>query len=245
MSDPQVSVILPIILHPSEPLMVPLTRAAIEVMRLTTAVPHQLIVVESVSHHEWLADLCDIYMHRPERRGYVADFLAAQNIARGDYIVQVANDMIMATDWLEAMLECFDKAPFCGMATVSAGEPGAIVGSRAPLDVICEGHYGPLMMWPKELAGKPLRFDERLIGGYSDQDLLMQVYDRGYRSYRNNRVCIFHINRLTQDAAWNRPFGQAHMAHGQRIFMEKWANHPMNIRKIIERGHVVWGREHE
>lgn len=250
-----VSVILPVIFH--EDSHVHLARAAIAIMRAATEVPFELVIVETGSKH--LEDEADTFVHRPHLTRYTADFNAGIDASEGDIIVHTGSDVFMAIGWLEEILRVFREYPLAGAVTLACREGGSpAIGPREPQDVVVEGMYGPFFafqQWLPQLTlgdkhegpgacAKEMRMDERYDAMCCDNDLIMQIYDAGWRSYRSGRVVVTHLNGATmrsRDGATR----ERNRELGNRIFAEKWGASPLWMAKMILRGGVIYGREHE
>lgn len=233
-----VSVILPVKLSADAEWLIELTEFAINTMRMHTKRKFQLIILESSGRE--LKGLADIHVKCAADSNYVKDFNSGIDIADGKYIVHVANDIIVGPEWLEALLEPFERIKDCGASTISVAEPGAIVGSRDPSRQIIEGMYGPLMMFP---AG--WKFDEAFSGLHSDSDLIMRIYQAGLRSYRNHRAMAYHLDGLTWRKNTNEKTRADQRREADMLFRARYKDSPLWMAKMILRGGVIYGREHE
>ena len=183
MEDKKVSVVLPIIInHNWQKTM---TESCIRMMRETTNVPYELIIVETYSHY--FKSLADKYLHFPIRTSYTKDFNAGIDIASGNIIVHTANDIFVQTAWLESLLECF-KIKDCGMSTLGSKELRHIKLDRIGESVSC-----PVLMAFKKM----FKFDEKFPDVVSDTDLIMQYYEAGFRMYRNFNNQYSHLHEQT------------------------------------------------
>lgn len=223
-----------------------MTEAAIKIMRGTTEVPFELVVVETesalaetlISGAEFLSNL-GRYIHRPGRTTLVKDINAGIGAASGDFIVQAGNDIFTKPGWLEAMLECFGRFPDCGAASLAAQEVGAVLNHQ-PVDHITEGWYGPLMMWRRGWW-----LDEAYESIMSDSDLIMRLYQSGLRCYRNHGVVVLHLNNQTWNGGAGNPEYQAMTQRAYQTFVDRWGHSPLWAAQMILRGGVVFGREFE
>ena len=220
---PKVSVLLPIIIEYEWQYI--MTEACIRIMRATTSVPFQLVLVETKSNrfdprrergvsviHSvgiWQDDV-DVYIHRPERTCMVRDLNAGLEKATGDYIVHTGNDIFTQDEWLEALLECFE-IPDCGAACLAASDMKHEIQDR-----IIEGIYGPLFMFK---AG--WRFDEDYTCIASDTDMIMRIYESGQRMYRNWRVLICHFGQVTYTKLYDHTERDVLFRRSQELFTQK------------------------
>jgi len=239
---PSVSIVLPVLI--SHPWQRHLTEAAIKILRDTTQVPFELIVVETESKElepESFKVAHDMdhmkYLYSPNRTTLAKDINAGIDAATGDFIGWTGNDIITKPGWLEALLECFDRYRDCGIASLAAQEVGAML-NHAPSDFITEGWYGPLVLFRKGW-----RLDEAYQSLASDNDLIMRLYQAGLRAYRNHKVVVLHLNTQTHDrdgAAYKKMEESAHA-----LFVQKWGRSPLWPATMILRGGIAFGREFE
>lgn len=233
-----VSVILPVIIH--EPWQVTMTQACMKIMRETTAIPFDIFVVEAGGQHlaPYMGTV-DYHWAAPYgKSNYVKDFNLGLDAATGDYVVQTGNDIFTQPGWLEALLECFERYPDCGAASLGTHEGGGL--SHRPAPFIIEGWYDPLMMWKKKDRPVDLwRFDEAYAGCFSTSDLIMRLYTAGYRCYRNHRVVCSHIGQQT----WSDEEMNVVRPAATKLFIERWGNSPLWAASMILGGSVHFGRE--
>ena len=124
------------------------------------------------------------------------------------------------------------------MASLSAFEPGAIVGPPQAQDMIVEGMYSPFMMW---LKGWTL--DESYIKIYQDSDLIMRVYEAGFRAYRSCRAHVHHLLRMTSDRVETEQH-KKDLAHDERLFYNRWGKSPLMMFGLIRSSQYVYGAEY-
>ncbi len=239
---PNISVVLPLLI--TRPWQRHITEAAIKCYRENTDIRFELVIVETESTHFDIEAVigcsADRHISRPRRTTYVKDFNAGVDAAGGDYIVHAGNDVFVPEGWLEGLLEPFERFPDCGISCPAAREPGQNIGPAQPLDMIVEGMYGPLFMFRKGW-----RLDEAYIGMHSDNDLVMRVCQAGLRSYRNCKVIVRHLGGLTWGVSHETGACQENEETAHRVFNERWGSSPLFMAKVILKGGVVWGREHE
>jgi len=222
--SPKVTVILPIRI--TEKWQAIMTDCCIATMRATTDVPYELIVVESGS--DYFGDRKDIdgrYLHFPRGIGYAKEFNQAIDMASGEYIVHIGNDIFTRPGWLEALLECF-KIEDCGAATLASSEL-----NHEPSDIIMEGLYCPLMMFKK-----PCRFDEDYPDVFLDSDLVMRIYEDGFRMYRNWNVVITHLCQQTFSTVNSKEQKDKKFVAGRDLFIKKHQGTPLMMYRAITEG---------
>ena len=187
------SVSVVVICLTEEPWQVDLTQCIIRIAQHTTEVSFELIICEAVGNYfdgktAHVPGL-DKYYHNPVKGFANVDINAGMDLATGDIIVLLTNDVFVKLGWLEALLECFD-IPDCGMASLGTSDH-----RESSMHAIVEGLWCPLMALPNR---PDLRFDAGIFPSYwGDSDLVMQVYNLGLRAYRNRKVVCDHLGRAT------------------------------------------------
>lgn len=221
------SVILPIMINYEWQRI--MTECAIKMMRACTKVDYELIIVETGSK-DFDDNLAGTYKYlhfdKGPDRSYTKDFNAAIDIAESDIIVQTANDIFVQPGWLEAIVECFDKYPDCGMATIASKE-----AKHPVVDIIKESVCFPLIFGFK----KGFRFDEAFPNNVSEQDLIMDIYSKGLRMYRNFKVTYYHLIKATMDNGGNMEDGKVAMDR----FKQKWKGNNTLMFDAMVNGWVI------
>ncbi len=153
-----------------------------------------------------------------------------------DVVVYAGNDVFVRPGWDEALLEAL-RLPDCGIATLASADlaktPG---GAYAGTPTITEGIYGPFMAWHArwDVSPKAIKYMDEVAfpGPFADSDFILKHYAAGVRSYRNNRVVIQHLNRMTTDT----PTYKAEYDAAHKRFNARWAVSPMTFaaRALIE-----------
>lgn len=233
---PSVSVVLPVLVR--HPWQLHLTEAAIKIMRCTTAIPFQIVVVETESRTPKIKSLADVYEQVPKRTTAIRDYNRAIDLATGEFIVHTANDILVQPGWLEALLKPFAIYPDCGASTIAIREAGGLHIGQTTEQTIVEGMYGPIMMFRKGW-----RFDEDWEFG-ADGDLIMRMYVHGLRAYRCLEAMAYHLHMATWNAEFAVEQKQKEQEYQQR-WEERWGNSPLWMAKVIQNGAVVFGHEHE
>jgi len=233
-----ISVVLPVIV--SHPWQVAMTRFCIDALRSCAKTPFQLVIVETGSRH--FEEMADRYLHRAERTSLVQDWNAGADVATGDYLVHIGNDIIVQPGWDEALLAAFESFTDCGASSLSCLESGnPPIGPREAMPgKFVEGFFGPLLMFRKEW-----RLDPAYIGMFSDNDLIMRQYGQGLRPYRNCGAHCYHLDGITWKQSIDPAASSKNAEHGKRLFYERWADSPLLMSAMIRRGGVIYGKEHE
>lgn len=238
----RISVVLPV-LTPT-PFLRAMTEFTIKTLRAHADKPFELVVVEAAHNHfdPALQDYegwhqIDKYINFNPKIGAIKEFNAGACAATGDFIVSTGNDVIVPPHWDTELLRCFEERKDCGVAALSAFEPGAIIGPPSAKDCIVEGMYSPFMMWRR---GRLM--DEAYRKIYCDSDFIMQVYESGQRAYRSCRAHVHHLLRMTSDRVAPEEHGRD-LAHDERLFYLRWGKSPLAMFAMIRCGAYQYGRE--
>ena len=201
-----------------------LTRAIISIAKATTKVSFELIITEAVGHA--FEDECD-YWYGNQVKGYAnADMNAGIDLANGDIVVLLTNDVFVKPGWLEALLQCFEISD-CGMASLGTSDH-----RETPIDAITEGLWCPLIAL---LNRADFRFDAEVFPSYwGDSDLVMTVYNAGFRAYRNRRVICDHLGRATNTADHIRGRAEEIEAAKQKFTTRHGSSHLLIYRVLME-----------
>jgi hypothetical protein len=232
-----ISVIMPVYI--GHEWAVHLTEFAIKMLRSCTKIPFELVVAEVGSEH--FKGIADVHIKTETLGRYYQDFNQAIDKSSGEFVVHTGNDVIVQPNWLEALIEPFQKLPDCGVTSLAAAEGGGgFVGPQTPMDLICETVYAPLMMFRREW-----QFDEQYPGMYGDSDLVMRNYAVGKRAYMNCKVVIYHFHGATTKTSLNAEKVAHERDVGLSLFRSRWAQSPYLISRMILQGGAQWGREYQ
>lgn len=202
------------------------TQCCIKLMRDLTNIPFELVIVETGSMK--FKHYADIYLHFSEPSSYTKEFNQAIDQALGDIIVQIANDIFVSQNWLEALLKCFEIKD-CGVATLASSDL-----KLKSKDAIMEGIYGPLMAWKYRF-----KFDEDFEDIFSDSDLVMRMYEAGYRSLRNWKVMIDHLNQETYSQKYTEEERANRFSQAREMFIEKHKFSTHLVYRALTEGWIV------
>lgn len=254
---PKVSVILPV-LAPT-PFLRVMTEFCIKTMRIHADNDFELIVCEAENRYfdpelrpftllpdptgipretAAVAVRVDKYFNFNPKIGGIRETNHGIRAAEGEFIVTAGNDVILPPHWDTELLRCFEERRDCGLAALSAAEPGANIGPPEPLDMIVEGMYSPLNMFRR---GWEYSEDYKRI--YQDSDLVMRIYTAGLRSYRSCRARVHHLLRMTTDAV-DKVQHDAQIGPDEKLFYSRWGKSPLMIFAMIRFGQYHYGQEH-
>lgn len=248
MTTPKISVVLPLLVP--TPFLRAMTEFAIKALRAHADGPFELIVVEAAENHFDHPLLgIDKYLNFTPPIGMIREFNAGADAATGDFVVSTGNDVIVPPHWDTELLRVFENNPDCGVSSLSAFEPGAVIGPSSQQECVSqqpevgtvewvEGMYSPFMMWRR---GE--RLDEAYRKIYSDSDLIMRVYKKGQRAYRSCRAHVHHLLRMTSDRV-NSEQHARDLAQDERLFYQRWGKSRLMIMGLIRGSKWQFGREH-
>jgi len=219
-----ISVVIPTLITNNKQLG--LTLQCIEQAKNRTNIPFELIIIETES--SYLQDYADVYIWERKRTTSTKSLNRAFRVCRSDYIVLLTNDVIVGDMWLECLLDAFNRKKDCGLATLATTQFNHKIE-----DKIEEGIWFSVAMMPKEYA----ELDEHYVNSWDDTDLVMRVYLKGKKMYRNYNCVVDHITGSTQYA---NPTHRENLEKNKKYFMEKFKEHKDHrIYKILTEGWVV------
>lgn len=162
-----------------------MTLKCVELARTKTKLPFQLIIVETESNH--LIDYADIHIYEKERFNPAKSHNRGWKIADGEYIALLTNDVYVEDNWLECLLDCF-KIKDCGASTL-----GTTQFLHQKENKIEEGNWWSVMMTTRKIFDEVGYYDERFMESFEDSDLLLRMYIKGYKMYRNFNCIVEHL----------------------------------------------------
>lgn len=252
-----ISVVLPV-LAPT-PFLRAMTEFAIKTLRAHADNEFELVVVEA-EYNYFQPDRIEIghdmggsytipitplpfkidkYLNFTPKIGGVKEINAGIRAASGEFIVTAGNDVIVPEHWDTHLLRCFEERKDCGIAALSAFEPGACIGPPTHIPMMVEAMYSPFNCFRRGWE-----YDESFVRVYQDSDLVMRIYEAGLRSFRSCYASVHHLLRMTNDsvdtAAHNEQLGK-----DEKLFYERWGRSPLAAFAMIRSGMYHYGREYE
>lgn len=183
MSDKKISVVFPVYLP--TPKHKDMTDKSLYMAKERTSLDLEWVIVETCSKH-YMHD-ADIYIHESNKTTPNISVNNGFSVASGDYVCFLANDVFVGDGWAERMLECFEKED-CGISTLGNNEHGDV-----QQDKIVEDVYFSVCMIPKHEAW----LDRSYNNLYDDTDLIMRLYSKGLKSYKNLSCIVEHLRHAT------------------------------------------------
>lgn len=264
----KISVVLPVLVP--APFLQAMTEFCIKTLRLHADNDFDLIVVEA--EHEWMqpggrglsvrrmqnettnryVEDCDLridkYINFTPKIGGVNEINAGIRAAETEFVVVGGNDVIVPPHWDTELLKCFSERKDCGIAALSAFEPGTVIGPPHRMDMIVEGMYSPFSMWRKETNDDRGHFfweyDTTYLRVYQDSDIVMRMYEAGFRAYRSCRAHVHHLLRMTNDIVAT----EAHnlqLKRDEELFYRRWGDSPLAMFGMIRAVNYGYAREYK
>lgn len=189
-------------------------------MQTTQGVDFDLIFVDDMSSdgsREYFAQLKDPrirVIYNEEREGYAVSINRGCQLAQGEYLGLLNNDLILTPGWLEPMLRCFKQRLRVGaVGNIQKNvETGTVDHAGIVFDLVgLPDHYGknyPFLMsfdyrdFPAVTAACMLikrtlfetmgGFDEVYLNGCEDVDLCLRLRAKKYRSLVAGKSVVYH-----------------------------------------------------
>lgn len=181
----QVSVVIPALISNNH--QISMTMSCINKAKKLTGVDFETVIVETKSN--FLNDEADLYLWEREITNATKSINRGFKIATGDFIVLLTNDVMVSDNWLEALLEPFDKKEDCGLTTLATTQ-----FNHHQADKIEEGIWFSVACFKKQ----DKYFDEGYVNSWDDTDFIMRHYLQGLKMYRNYACVVDHLIGQTQ-----------------------------------------------
>lgn len=211
MQSPSIGVVVPVLIRNGKQLA--MTTRCLERARGCTNLPFQLIIVESGT--QYLLDEADVYIHEKEvSTPEIGHNIGFRVSTRNNYTVLLTNDVYVSDNWLETLLNTFERKEDCGLSTL-----GTVLKGHVQEDKIEEANWFDVCMIKSAVFEKVGYYDERFHGSFPDPDLLVRAYKEGWKMYRNFN-CIVSGEPPHQTVHMNPEF-QLNYERGRKLFREK------------------------
>lgn len=223
MNSKTISVVVPTLIKNDKHLA--LTAQCLELARSKTKLPFELVIVETCT--KYLEDYADVYLHEPIKTTDTRSFNNGFDNSSGEYICLLTNDVLVDNNWLECLLECFDKRKDCGIATLATDQ-----FKHKKREEISEGIWFSVAMFTKQEK----YFDELYVNSWNDTDFIMRTYLKGLKSYRNYNCVVHHAIGATQ---YNDENHYKNYQKNMQLFKGKYKDCGHPIYDILTNGRII------
>jgi len=212
-----ISVVIPVLITNNKQLQ--MTVKCIQLARAKTKLPFELVIVETESQH--LIDYADTYIYESKRVNPAHSHNLGWKIATGDYVGLLTNDVYVDDNWLECLIEPFNKFADCGATTLATTQ-----FQHQQQNLIEEGNWWSIMMSSRKIFDEVGYYDEQYFAAFEDTDLLLRIYLAGYKMYRNFNCVVEHLVGATLYREGDH--NEKYLA-GRVLFNQKWKDckHPL------------------
>jgi len=221
------------------------------IRRYTPRHMYELIVVDNASTdgtREYLAEQTDVLtMFNEENVGFPKGCNQGIELARGDSILLLNNDVIVTENWLPLLLECLyssEEIGAVGPVTNSAGAYQSIQVGYGSIEEMLEfanrhNRHDPAkweerlkligfcLLMKRDAVEKVGPLDERFSPGFcEDTDYSVRLIKAGYKLYLCRNVFVHHFG----SASFNEmpEFSRNLLVSSRQKFLEKWGFHSVH-----------------
>jgi GT2 family glycosyltransferase len=224
----------------------PLLKDCLYSIKKHTVTPYEIIVVDNGSS-DGTAEFCMNeqipFISVPHNRGFPAACNLGLNIASGDALLLLNNDVIVTPHWLSNMLDCLkssDDIGLVGPLTNYASGKQQIEVSYTDLDQMAEKFnrtdpdkwqqadriVGFCILFKRQLLERIGELDERFSPGhYEDDDYCYRARNAGYRLMIAGDVYIHHHGSVSFERRKKSELKEL-IENNRKKFIEKWGVDP-------------------
>ena len=218
-------------------------------IRKNTAIDYEIIVVDNGSQDDSLAFCMQQnipFVSLPENRGFAAACNYGIQVASGDYVVLLNNDVMVAPYWLDAMMTCMHQTENTGivgpMSNYISG-PQLLPFSYTNLEDTAEKlrkkfngkskevHrlVGLCLLIKREVIDRIGLLDERFsLGHYEDDDYCLRARHAGYQLKIAQDAFVFHYGSSSFNQLGQERLNQL-IERNRQLFIEKWGVDPNTL----------------
>lgn len=248
--QPRVSIIIPV--HNKFAYTAACLRSLVE---HTDRTAFEVIVVDDLSTDSTASRLAEIdgirTIRNAENLGFVGSCNAGAEIARGEFVLFLNNDTVVTSDWLEALIRCFDEEPEAGLVGSRLVYPdgrlqeaGGIIfndgsgwnygrfedpdDSRFAFRREADYCSGAAIMLRRELFERLGRFDRRYAPAYyEDTDLAFAVRAAGLMVFYEPHSRVVHFEGITAGTDTGSGMKRFQVINHEK-FVDKWRDALIN-----------------
>lgn len=186
-----VSIVLPTLIRSTEQFNT--TIRCIELARIKTKVPFELIIVETETNY--LEEYADKYIHHPQKTISTMDINSGFIAASGTFVGLLTNDVYVSEGWLEELLDTFKKKADCGIATLASTQFNEVLQPGR----IEEWVWCSVFLTKNEYLKKHNYFDAEMFPAvWDDSDFVTKLCLDGLLPYKNYGCVVHHKIGLTE-----------------------------------------------
>jgi len=235
----KISIIVPAIYRPD------LTKVCIDSIAMYTSGSWELILVQEGEDEELrkvMQELaCDNikYIQNKEPKGYSGALNTGLELATGEYVCFMNNDVVAVPGWMDKMMKCFKEKENIGLVVPtfwgSGGKQSIDWGEEPEFDYVDNifSIIGVCFLMPRKVIDKVGKWDESFGHGGEDFDLIKRIMDAGYDICVARKSFIYHYG----GASTREVVGHDH-ARAKKNQMDKLAifasKHEMTMEEIME-----------
>lgn len=229
-----------------------LLRSCVESIRAYTPAPYEIIVVDNAS-----SDGTDIYCRRnhitfislPDNRGFPVACNMGLQLASGDEILLLNNDVVVSQGWLTNLKRALYSAPEVGIVGPVTNYASGRQQVKTDYEGLIDFHkaaeianfsnpqkwletkrlVGLCFLFKRELLTSVGLLDERFSPGhYEDDDYCYRARLKGYRLLIVGDCLVHHEGSASFKQVYHNQL-QELVERNRMIFMNKWSVDPMNF----------------
>lgn len=223
-----ISVVVPVYLSTKESFA--MTERCLELAKHHSVTEIEWIIVETES--DFFREHADVHIYEKKRTHCTRSINRGFKVAKGEHVVLLTTDVYLKNRWDEILLDTFKRTTNCGMATLATTQL-----KHHKEDRIEEGVWCSVFMIPRKLLKELDYLDERFVNSWDDTDLVMRVYLKDLKMYRNYNVVVEHLVGAThyKDKKHLKNFNK-----NRDLFIKKHNKHKEHrMFKILNEGWVI------
>lgn len=231
----KISIICPAIYRPD------LTRVCIDSIKNYTS-NYELILVqegEDKGLKKVMAEN-DNYIQNKTPKGYSGALNTGLELATGDYICFINNDIVAVPGWMDKMMKCFKEKENVGLVVPTFWGSGAKQsidwGEEPEFDYVDNifSIIGVCFLMPRKVLDKIGKWDESFGHGGEDFDMVKRIMDAGYNVMVARKSFIYHYGGASTRMLVDGDYAKAkqNQMDKLKLFSKK---HDMPMKDIMEK----------